>query len=154
MDAKGEVHKILVEPTIRREDYGYLREYEIVRGEPVKLEIKFTNIGNIKFPGGKLIKPQLSLRTTVVLFREFEIPEIDVNKSVIVDFGYFVTIEKGSAWLKIQIRAHDGKDIWYYKNSRSEPSKTKWETVYYVVDRELLQIMLLLKELLEEIKNE
>jgi len=151
-------HKLFVRPESRHKEThrGYLKPYELVRGEPGTIVFSVTNIGEEPFPGGtvtgiilnygdqrlvstdftnriaiKALEPQEQFETTAAL--EF-VPTID-----------------GQVWLHFKIEAADDSEIEYYQ-VRDEPplGTSEWYGVLYVVNREHLAIIDLLHQLNDE----
>ena len=149
-------HKLMISVKVSHEDTrnGYLQPYELVRGEPAKINFSVTNIGVDEFPGGSIPKAVLNFEGGQSIFRPLDeqlprlVPseEHELSESVTV-----LAIAEGPAWLLITIEATDSQPIDYYQTRTGLPiGQKEWEGALYVVNREHIHIIGLLQAKLEE----
>lgn len=69
-------------------------EYELVSGLENKFKFVFINVGQNKFPGGKLTNLRMRSGQDVSSYgHEVELPEIDPNDSATVEFPLIITLD-------------------------------------------------------------
>ena len=132
---------------------SYLQPYELVRGEPVEIDIVVTNIGDVDFPGGPITRVEIkynggsSARASKL---EEVIPPLQPSGDVALPSLIIVTpISEGPAFAEMEIQAADDEPISYYQNRDGMPLGAYWTAPLYVVSREQLSIISLLQTLAE-----
>ena len=148
-------HKLFVRPESRHKEShrGYLKPYELVRGQPGIIVFSVTNIGEKPFPGGTITRIVFyygdQRQVSTQLIDRIEIKALQPQEqSEAAEPLEIVPILDGQVWLHFQIEATDANEIEYYQ-VRDEPSigTSEWQGVLYVVNREHLAIIDLLHQL-------
>jgi hypothetical protein len=156
------VHKLFIEAgvAVPPKYRDKLSKFEIVRGVTTNFLIRIQNLGDSLFPGGEIvggvirfeaISSMLTIFSNVTL-KDSRIPKLKKNEvhNIIFDF---TAIMSGPHSMKLKIRAFDSQDIEYYVYKSKEPSKDYWELYIYVIERENLDMLILLEEFLGKIGN-
>ncbi len=147
-EEEKEAHRLFMKGKTKREPYDYLIPNELVRGEECTLRVLIKNMGETKFPGGELINPRVEWMGVTTILESKTIEALDVGESREYDFGSITPRNNGVSWIKIGIKAQDGKKVLYYQDEDGLPlDKPEWMGGFYVIDRELLNIILLLRDI-------
>ena len=151
-------HKLFVRPESRHKEShrGYLKPYELVRGQPATIVFSVTNIGEEPFPGGTVtgivfhygdqrhVSTDFTNRIAIKALQPQERCET-------IEALEFVPTIDGQVWLHFKIEAADDSEIEYYQVKDNPPVGTsEWHGMFYVVNREHLAIIDLLHQLNHE----
>ena len=134
--------------------------FEIVRGIKTKFKFRFENLGKTTFPGGEILNSKIDFESLNSMLRinsaqEVKKPKIPKLKKgekydILLDF---TPLLPGPHSVKLQIKAKDGQDIEYYTTSKGEPSEENWSLIMYIIDRESIDLLILLEECLSKNKK-
>lgn len=147
-------YKIEVEEKFRE----ILRPNEAIRGEPCKLTIYISNLGKEKFPGGTLkdAKVEYGLKGFSRSFTDFfpeaarlKCPEINPDETKEFLLGEVKPLDEGLARIIIKLEAENKQPVKYYQTKKQAMEEDKWYDFFYVISREQILEILLLKQLLE-----
>ena len=152
-------HKLLIEFQLTQVDEN-LKDYEAIRGEPVKLILNVTNIGDDIFPGGTIDVLKIEYSSThksgipyTSYSGELICPEIIPNNSFELVNILITPMSEGLAWITLSMKSNDTRKIDYYQNIESDPlGGNRWVNHFFVTKHEDVIIISLLKELLEKFK--
>jgi hypothetical protein len=159
------VHKLLVDAGIdmlpKSIDDRYrefLHDFEIVRGVNTRFRFRIKNIGESIFPGGKLANDTIAfgnlLGTQSIEMLAYpdkkSIPELKPNETHIFKTEFFSQLS-GALSIKLTIESNDKDKVEHYQNEGFPPSK-EWFALIMVLDRENLEQILLLRELVKKWK--
>ena len=151
-------YKLFVRAEARHKEShrGYLKPYELVRGQPGTIVFSVTNIGEEPFPGGTVTGIVLiygdQRRVSTQLPNRIEIKALQPQEqSEAAEALEIVPTIDGQVWLHLKIEAADATEIEYYQ-VRDEPplGTSEWYGILYVVNREQLAIIDLLHQLSDE----
>jgi hypothetical protein len=125
------------------EDTHYLKPFDLVRGIECTITLYIKNIGNEGFPG--------CLAKSIVInysggvrhdLAPFEVPEIEADQERRVPLPPIIAIVEGPGSIEIEFSSKDGKPIECYQRRTDRPiGINRWLDVFYVISREILNIM-------------
>lgn len=125
------------------EDTHYLAPFDLVRGIECTITLHIKNIENENFPG--------CLAKSIVInysggvrhdLAPFEIPEIKVNQERQIPLPPIIPIVEGPGSIEIEFSSKDGKPIECYQRRIDRPiGINRWLDIFYVINRESLNIM-------------
>jgi hypothetical protein len=141
------VHKLLIEFRLGSEP---------IREQPLEITLKFTNISDRVFPGGKVVMFGLIFADghTIVDTNESElpnIPPIEPNNSFETAHTFFPLLE-GFTWIRAKVHANDNQEINYYQNP-NYTTGNEWRNGIYVVNKENKTIISLLSEIAKSLRK-
>ena len=123
-----------------------LAEKEIPRGSVVTCRIYAMNIGNAITPKSDTTRVAFEgggqYETT---FANFEIPSLEPNKKTFIKQIQFTPHDNGVGWLVITINPVNNESFSYYHTGSYTERTNEWRNLYYVVDKQILEIISLLK---------
>jgi len=155
-------HHLLIETKIENkvaELNDYLHSNEIATNSSFELIYKIKNIGDKKFPGGKIAK------IAVILFPErvtyswsfdppLEIPEI-VEGTSVTQSQTLESSPSGIFSFAFEILPNKKGEILYYKDPSEQGSSDRYKSsLYTAVDRRQVEIAALLHQILNNLKKE
>lgn len=153
-------HKLLIEVETIPEDphSGHLLPLECVRGEPTKLRLTVTNIGDETFPGGTLTEIRVNYEGVQSPFSSFS-EELTV-KDLAPDERYtipeelqFVPMADGLTPIFVRVQSMDEQRFDLYQSADGQPSgNDRWTGVLYTVSRAQTIIIDMLTKLLERLE--
>ncbi len=139
-------HFFNISAQIQREDHnGYLKNWEVARGETVKFIFSFENRGDEKFPGGyfEVLSTEYSGgAANVNVIAEKKFPPLEKGQTHEVNFAQLPASE-GIAWVKIKLVSNDKQEI-FYSDEGYEMPKSIGQTFpkyFYVVNRENISLI-------------
>ena len=135
-----------------------LKPGEVIRGESFKLNLVVTNLAENNFPGGSFTHLRITFGPMQRNYQSFPLtdfncPEIPAKSKTTLPLQDVVPIEEGLAWIRLQIKAKDEKEIEYYQNPKDVIGRKEWINCFYVVNREMLHLISLSKELVELLRS-
>lgn len=128
----------------------YLRSFDIVRGIDCRIILFAKNMGEKDFPGG-------NIRTVMVRysggvhhgFMPTTVPEIKADEETTIFDGVISPVGEGPGSIEIEFTAKDGEAIECYQRRLDSPiGINQWLDIFYVVNREDLNVMWRLDRLL------
>ncbi len=150
-------HQLLVEAqTVVPERYkNYVGGGELIRGVPLRLNVYATNIGNSFFTGGHIEYATIDYYgmsgfavASQTLASNVLCPAITKNRTVILATDV-IGAASGSCWLNFRITAIDNQTVEYHRTVGDAPSQNSVKLYFTVIERELLNIEILLDELIK-----
>lgn len=151
-------HDLLVYYKIEVEEKfkDILKPTEAIRGELCKLTLYITNLGKEKFPGGtvKNVEVQYGLKGISRSSHSFGVtpvkcPEISPSKTKEIVTGEVIPLDDGLGRVVVKLEAKDKQPIKYYQTKKVIMEEDEWYNFFYVVGREQILEIMLLKQLLE-----
>jgi hypothetical protein len=142
---------------LEREDLGYLTETEVVRQTPFKVHLSIQNLGELAFPGGKIIQRAIESASLFAQVKSFveeplEVPPIGPGMKIDLDPWPMMVEFEGPVWITVKMEAKDGQSIEMYQVPGGSPTGTnEWRNLIYVVNRERLYTMMLLRDILKKL---
>lgn len=133
-----------VETTVKKFQ-NLLTEREIPRGAVITCRIYATNIGNTIIPKSVTSSCVIHSNRYQNSFTNFEIPSLEPNKRTFIKQIQFTPYENGVIWLVIIIKPVNNENFSYYHIGSDEGQTNDWRNLYYVADKEMLEILSLLK---------
>ena len=145
--------------TINDKKYAsLLKPFEVVRGEPFSLEFKVKNLGK-PFPGGNINQINLVLpigitELNVIFHRNIEIPRLEPQEEYKFQVKNLDVPACGLAEISLRVEIEEKEKIEYFRSEKGEPiEEDRFFSFIYVVDRHLLEIISLLKDLVKGGEN-
>jgi hypothetical protein len=140
-------HKLMISYRIRG---------KAVREQKFGLILKFTNIGDKVFSGGRITSIRLELSDwwhSITRAKLLPVPRIEPRKSIETKVPFpFVANSDGLGWLTVSIEADDGKPVEHYEHP-GHPMGDKVQLALYVVNREQAHIISLLEQMIQLLKG-
>lgn len=139
------VHKLLIRPDLKSKSKRYylFKPKDIIVSEPYDLSLYITNIGDTKFPGGKIeyftIQHPYSNKQDIVL--EIDVPSIDKKNSFLSKTVNCIGVTGGLAWIEAKIKSNDNNEIEYQQFDRGTDKYTtigtkNWHDYFHVTPRQ------------------
>jgi len=136
----------------------WLRPREAVRGIPCDLSVTVRNLGDT-FPGGKINEIKASTPALGLVSLEgtqkvnVTIPELKKQEKFNFKAPEILFINPGLTKISIKVETKDKEKIEYFQSEKGSPIKEDYFFSFiYVVDRNLLDLVVLLGNLLKERK--
>lgn len=124
---------------------------EVIRSEPFTVSLTIKNIGKNVFPGGTVKSLRVSFGVGMEGLElhagsEYTIPVLNPEAEHTVKHTFSV-IATGSGWIHVTIEAADKQSVEYYQNVGGRARSDDWVYPLYCVEREMVEILFLLKNL-------
>ena len=138
----------------------YLTSIEVVRSLPIEFTITARNLSDELFPGCVLKIRQISWGKAIGLgsgtseFGEFKLPELKPGEEKVFFKAPIVFMISGIASLVISVKKESLRDIEVRLCLHSkDPGKDNVSPILYIIDRELLDMEIEIKKLLDETRK-
>src|SRR5437660_2137709 len=153
-------HKLLIQAIYTFSDRQYLSNVgtrEFPRGAEVNVIITMKNIGKSLFSGGRLTEIAASFDETAFgggmrlrMKPEIKIQVLEPNQTIRLFQSSLTMYHEGLGWLRCKIQPDDGQPIEYFQDETvGSQGIDEWQNFYVVVNKEQLEILALLKQMLE-----
>lgn len=158
-DNPNESYELLIEWKVKVSDAdveNYLEYDEVIRGQPFQIAFSFENMGKTDFPGGHIdeFEFRLSSRWTYTQSpssEEKSIPKIPTGAKVKKSW-WFTMGNEGLVLPRFKIIPEKEGEIKYYASQDKPPTGDFFGGFgLFVVSRERIEIIKLLRELLEKL---
>lgn len=126
-----------------------LKPRETPRGVPTMFEIYATNIGDTTTPASKTSRFLVEATNVTWSYPNFTVPQLEPKKRTLVHKLRHSPTEEGVTWLNISIDPVNNEPFHYYDRPEAEPRADAWKGVFYVINREMLNLIVLLKMLVK-----
>ena len=149
-------HTLLITANLETDDATlapFLTESEVIRGIPFKLSLTIDNTGPERFPGGRIAAMRIAAGALSHVFsideheEKYEVGELGPSESTDLELDYIEPIDEGVGWIHVKIGASDGQAVEYQQNRDAAATDREWSTPFFIVNRELLRLSALLKDL-------
>lgn len=151
-------YRLLVRSSLSRPDDRFsdlLKYWEIPRGENVDVTLTISNLSTEKFPGAKLRRLDMMAYegTAYGITHPSNITELpslppDPSVSISIKFSGIMTSE-GIWWITMEAEKANGQEVLFLKNEDSK-GYSSYARAMFVVSRENLEIITLLRELIDK----
>ena len=144
---------------INNKNYApWLRPREAVRGIPCDLSVTVRNLGDT-FPGGKINEIKFSTPALGLVSLEgiqkanVSLPELKTHEKFNFKVPEITFINPGLTKISIKVETKDEEKIEYFQSEEGPPIKEDYFFNFiYVIDRNLLDLIVLVANLLKERK--